>query len=83
MSSINEETKKSRVWLQFSTMGLTMGLTIYLAHFLGEWLDKNYHSDSINYNKTLTIFAVFGSTYSIIRQVIKMSNDEEKTKKNG
>jgi hypothetical protein len=35
----------------------------------------------VNYNKTFTILAVFGSTYSIIRQVIKMSNEEDNKKK--
>ncbi|NDF60557.1 MAG: AtpZ/AtpI family protein, partial [Crocinitomicaceae bacterium] len=47
---------------------------------LGTWLDKNYPSDFLTYNKVLTLFAVFGSTFSVIRQVIKMSNDEEKKK---
>ena len=54
-----------------------MGLSIYLASLLGTWLDKNYPSDIFAYNKVLTLFAVFGSTFSVIRQVIKMSNDDE------
>lgn len=70
------ETKKSRVWLRFSSMGLQMGLTIYVAHLLGQWMDHAHPSTVVNYDKTFTIFAVFGSTYSIIRQVIKMSNDQ-------
>ena len=44
-------------------------------------MDHNHPMKGINYNKTFTIIAVFGSTYSIIRQVIKMSNDEDNNKK--
>ena len=72
------ETKKSRVWLKFSSLGIQMGLTIYFAHLIGQWMDTNHASKMVNYDKTFTILAVFGSTYSIIKQVIKMSNEEDK-----
>ena len=72
-----KKENKSSVWLKFSSLGLQMGLSIYLASLLGTWLDKNYPSDIFAYNKVLTLFAVFGSTFSVIRQVIKMSNDDE------
>lgn len=72
-----KKDNKSSVWLKFSSLGLQMGLSIYLASLLGTWLDKNYLSDIFAYNKVLTLFAVFGSTFSVIRQVIKMSNDDE------
>jgi NO-binding membrane sensor protein with MHYT domain len=73
----NNKTKQSRVWLRFSSMGLQMGLTIYFAHLIGVWLDQNYPSTTFTYDKVLTLLAVFGSTYSIIRQVIKMSNEDD------
>jgi hypothetical protein len=73
-----KKDNKPAVWLKFSSLGLQMGLSIYLASLLGAWLDKNYPSEFITYNKVLTLFAVFGSTFSVIRQVIKMSNDDEK-----
>ncbi len=76
----NKVTKTSNVWLKFSSLGLQMGLTIYLSHLLGVWLDKNHPSDSFGYDKVLTLFAVFGSTYSVIRQVIKMSNEDDAKK---
>lgn len=78
--SNKKEPKKSSVWLKFSSLGLQMGLTIYFAHLIGVWLDKNYGSEGMNYNKLFTVLAVFGSTYSIIRQVIKMSNESEQKK---
>ena len=76
----NKVTKSSNVWLKFSSLGLQMGLTIYLCHLLGAWLDKNQPSETFGYDKVLTLFAVFGSTYSVIRQVIKMSNDDDAKK---
>jgi hypothetical protein len=72
-----KKDNKSSVWLKFSSLGLQMGLSIYLASLLGTWLDKNHPSDIFAYNKVLTLFAVFGSTFSVIRQVIKISNDDE------
>jgi hypothetical protein len=72
-----KKDNKPAVWLKFSSLGLQMGLSIYLASLLGTWLDKNHPSDIFAYNKVLTLFAVFGSTFSVIRQVIKMSNDDE------
>jgi hypothetical protein len=47
---------------------------------LGSWLDKNHPSQTFGYDKILTLFAVFGSTYSVIRQVIKMSNEDDAKK---
>ena len=73
-------TKSSNVWLKFSSLGLQMGLTIYLCHLLGAWLDKNHPSETFGYDKVLTLFAVFGSTYSVIRQVVKMSNEDDAKK---
>ena len=73
-------TKSSNVWLKFSSLGLQMGLTNYLCHLLGAWLDKNHPSETFGYDKVLTLFAVFGSTYSVIRQVIKMSNEDDAKK---
>lgn len=70
--------KQTAPWLKFSSMGLQMGLIIYFAHLIGVWLDNKYGTESFSYDKGLTLFAVFGSTYSVIRQVIKMSNEEDK-----
>lgn len=68
--------KPMNAWLKFTSLGLQMGLTIYLFSLLGEYLDENYPQKTFSWFKALTLFAVFGSTYSIIRQVIKMSNNE-------
>jgi len=52
-----------------------MGLTIYLGSLLGEWLDQKYPNDSELYTKICTLAAVFGAIYSVIRQVIKITDN--------
>lgn len=64
-------------FVRFSGMGLQMGLTIYLASLIGGWLDRTYRLEGISFFKILTILAVFAATYSIIRQAIKMGQDDE------
>jgi hypothetical protein len=65
-------------FVRFSGMGLQMGLTIYVASLIGDWLDRTYQMEGVSFFKILTILAVFGTTYSIIRQVIKMGQEDEK-----
>lgn len=69
-------TKNLSKFVRFTGLGLQMGLTIYFASLIGDWLDTKYPSENMSWHKTLTIFAVFGSTYSIIRQVIKLGNSD-------
>lgn len=55
-----------------------MGLTIYVASLIGNWLDNKYKLENVSFFKILTLLAVFGTTYSIIRQVIKMGQEDDK-----
>ena len=64
-------------FVRFSGMGVQMGLTIYVASWIGNWLDEKYALENVSFFKILTILAVFGTTYSIIRQVIKMGQEDE------
>jgi hypothetical protein len=72
--------KPQHVWLKFTTLGLQMGLTIFLGSLLGEFLDNKYPSESVSYHKIVTLFAVFGSIVSVIRQVIQMQKEDERKK---
>lgn len=65
-------------FVRFSGMGVQMGLTIYVASWIGHWLDDKYALENVSFFKILTILAVFGTTYSIIRQVVKMGQEDEK-----
>ncbi|MFN5985176.1 MAG: AtpZ/AtpI family protein [Fluviicola sp.] len=77
----NKSTNKVNTYLRFTGLAFQMGLTIYLMSLLGNWLDFKYPSNLINYTKVLTLFAVFGSTFSIIRQVIKLGKEEDSNDK--
>jgi hypothetical protein len=43
---------------------------------LGVWLDEQYPNEGDYWSKGITLFVIFGSMISIIRQVQKMSNEE-------
>ncbi|QCE43500.1 AtpZ/AtpI family protein [Psychroserpens sp. NJDZ02] len=52
-----------------------MGITIWLGSILGNWLDLNYSTNQF-YFKTITLLAVFVAMYSVIKQVVKITNDQ-------
>ncbi len=64
-------------FVRFSGIAMQMGLTIYLGSLLGEWLDNKYPNDSELYTKICTLAAVFGAMFSVIRQVSKLSKDND------
>lgn len=63
-------------YIRFTGMGLQMGITIWLGSLLGAWLDQRLHVENQLFYKGVTMFAVFGSIFSFIRQVIKISKDD-------
>lgn len=73
----NAKKKPLNKYLRFSGIALQMGLTIYLGNKLGEWLDLKYENTNQLYTKICTLAAVFGAMYSVIRQVIKFTNNNE------
>ena len=58
-------------FLKLSGAGLQMGLTIYLGYILGVWLDGRYEKSF--FEPSVTIFAIFASIYSLIKQVNKLN----------
>ncbi|WP_046758522.1 AtpZ/AtpI family protein [Kordia jejudonensis] len=60
--------------LRLSGAGLQMGLTIYACNYLGSWLDANYNQTF--WETTLTLVGIFASMYLIIKQVLKITNDD-------
>lgn len=64
-------------FVRFTGLGFQMGISIYLASLLGDWLDQKYPSEFISYYKVVTLFVIFGTMISIIRQVIKLTNKDE------
>ena len=74
---MSKDSKKNPLnkYIRFTGIALQMGLTIYLGSLLGEWLDQKYPNDSELYTKSCTLAAVFGAIYSVIRQVIKITDN--------
>ena len=67
----NKKTKKQlSPYIRFTSIGLQMRLTIYL----GAWLDGKFPNEDQLYYKTVSLLAVFLAIFSVIRQVIKITN---------
>lgn len=54
-----------------------MGLTIYLGSKLGEWLDVKFTTNNQVYYKVVTLISVFIAMFSIILQVLKITNQDQ------
>ena len=55
---------------------LTLTSRAFHNNLLGEY--EQMITTYFGYNKVLTLFAVFGSMYSVIRQAINMSKEDDK-----
>lgn len=53
-----------------------MGLTIYLGSKLGAWLDVKFENQNQLYYKIVSLLAVFIAIYSVIKQVLKITNKD-------
>lgn len=71
----NQNNKKQpNKYIKFTSIALQMGLTIYLGSKLGEWLDQKYSTTNQIYYKVVTLIAVAVAMFSVIYQVIKITN---------
>jgi F0F1-type ATP synthase assembly protein I len=57
-----------------------MGLIIFIFTKGGLWLDHYYHTETPWYTVGLSLTGVMGSLILIIREVIKMNNDDDSKK---
>lgn len=71
-----EANTNLRKYIRFTGMGLQMGMTIWLASLFGHWLDQKYKVEEEWFFKGVTLLAVFGSMFSFIRQVTRLSKEE-------
>jgi hypothetical protein len=72
---MSKKNNTTRTFIRFTGIGLQLGLSIYLGNLLGVWLDGQYPNEGEYWSKGVTLFVIFGSIYSIIRQVQKISNE--------
>jgi hypothetical protein len=68
--------KQLNPFLRFTSIGLQMGLTIYLGSELGRWLDIKYPNEQQLYYKIVSLVAIFLAIFSVIRQVLKLTNKD-------
>ncbi|MFD0992673.1 AtpZ/AtpI family protein [Tenacibaculum geojense] len=72
-----QKKKPLNKYIQFSGIAIQMGITIYLGSILGKWLDVTFvNADELN-TKICTLAAVFLAMYSVIRQVTKLTNNDD------
>lgn len=67
-----------RQYVKFTSIALQMGLTIYLGSKLGEWLDLKFETNNQVYYKVVTMLSVFISMFSVIWQVLRLTNKHKK-----
>jgi membrane protein DedA with SNARE-associated domain len=77
-----EEGDKKRVksYVKFSGMAIQMGIVITAGALGGNWLDEKQENEFPIWTLVLTLLAIFGSLYQIIRAVIKLGKDEDDSK---
>jgi uncharacterized membrane protein YfcA len=62
-------------------IGLQMGVTIFLGAYFGKWLDAKYPSDKKWFTMACVILAVALSLYSLVQQLNKFNQEDERNKK--
>lgn len=78
MNSEKENTPKVSKYVRFSSLVIQMGVIIGFFTWLGIFLDKKFKMETAWWTIGLSLFGVFAALYLIIREVIKMGNDDEK-----
>lgn len=68
------KNKNNNQWLAFVAVPAQLGLTIYLFNYAGKWVDKTYFEGIDACEKWITLLGVFVGVYSVIRQVMHISN---------
>lgn len=74
-----KERKGFSKFARFSSLGIQMGATIAICTWLGVWLDKKFQSENAYWTLGLTLFGVFAGLYLVIRDVIKMSKEDDES----
>lgn len=62
---------------RFSGLGMQMGIIIAFFTWLGTYLDGKYHTQTPWWTLGLSLMGVFLSLVIVIREVMKMSKEDE------
>lgn len=79
MKDKKEGKKRVKNYIKFTNIALQMGIVITAAALGGDWLDEYQENEFPIWTLVLTLIAIFGSLFQIIREVIKMSKDDDDT----
>lgn len=75
-----KETKRNgnaTKYLRFSGLGIQMGIIIGGFAWLGSYLDDKYNNKTPWWTLGLSLFGVASALYLMIKEVIKMSKENE------
>ncbi len=72
--------RKANKYVKFSSLGIQMGLIIYVFTWGGMFLDERYEMPTPWFTVALSLSGVVGSLTLVIREVIKMNNDDDSQK---
>ncbi len=77
MINPNKKQKNQyRKYVVFTGMAFQMGITIGVFTLIGLWLDEKYPNNYSLYVVVFSLIGVFGALYTTIKQVIKLSDEE-------
>jgi F0F1-type ATP synthase assembly protein I len=71
------DNKKISKFARFSSVGIQMGVIIALFTWLGTYLDDKYQSSTAWWTLGLSLFGVVAGLTLVIKEVIKMSKEDE------
>lgn len=73
----NKGSSSGSKFARFSTVGIQMGIIIGGFAWLGSYLDDKYHNKTPGWTIGLSLFGVFAGLYLMIKEVIKMSKEDD------
>jgi uncharacterized membrane protein len=73
----DSDNKKISKFARFSSVGIQMGVIIALFTWLGTYLDAKYKTNIAWWTLGLSLFGVIAGLILIIKEVIKMSKEDE------
>jgi len=77
----SKKPKQSTI-LKFSSLGFQMAITIGLGAWGGNYLDKKYENEKPIYTIILILLSIAIALYQVIREVNKLTKEEENKDKN-
>jgi len=72
----DQQKKNLNKFARFSGMAFQMLITILVGVYIGQYLDKKYPNENSLFTLVFSLVFIGISLYAIIRQAIKLGNDE-------